>query len=862
VSLTALKLTPPSTALPLMARERLLGKLTSDGEFKIILLRAPAGYGKTSLLRMIHANASHAPHRPAWLTLDSADNDPARLMLGLRAALLDAGAPASDNYDELSESSVTHLFLDDVERLDAAAIELLFSLITQVFPRRLCVYLGARNLHDFSTASLKAKGALRELDMQDLQFSADETVAYLRNARLDLPSNNLDLLQRAAEGWPAAIELIALAWKRLQGRSGITLPSLHSLKDLGDYLADEVFEAQPATIQAFLIATAPLQSFNAELADAARSARDSAALIAAIRAAGLPIQPLEGRWFRYHPLFAEHVAQQHPPAPALYLRAAEWLAEHDHALESIDYLIKGGRAERAADLLESMARALRSRGQISTVVQICDRLPRAVLEARPLLAATIIAGLVYTSRRQDLADWLHYCRQQQTLPYADRLYGEALRGLEPTLAFLEGDLDACHRLAHAYWPLQQESNVFDRLSLSYSIIYSCLWRGDLDEAERLLILAQRACGQANAVMGMAIGCFMHALLVAIKGDLDDAERQLAALDKIGSQYSQEIPPVLLHLFSAGLAMLMKYERNQLDTIAGPLQMANGLIMIGLPWEAHSGILLVQSRVIGAEHGAPAARQWLQEQVMGVTGSLPAPVRKVLETELSRLSTQLDTPAVMAGYAQLLGDGAGAEQHLLPCNEIDGGGIAQARLMIYTGRVADAVTRLRQLLTHAQAGQRRWRAAKLGLLLAIALERAGHQPQAEQALAPALEQAAQSGLVRCFLDEGPAALALLQAMQAKARHLLSAAAQTHLDHLLGLQAAPAAARAPLEELTQTECALLTMVAHGKTNKEIGDALFLSVNTVKWHMAQIFRKLDAGNRSQAVFNARLAGFLPKQ
>ena len=469
---------------------------------------------------------------------------------------------------------------------------------------------------------------------------------------------------------------------------------------------------------------------------------------------------------------------------------------------------------------------LRSRGQLPTVIQMCDRLPLPVLKARPVLSAMMTAGLVFTGRRQELADWLDHCRQQSALPFADRLYGEVLRGLDPVLAFFRGDLDACTELARQNWPQQQDANVLDRATLAYINAYSCLWRGELDDAAAFLIVARRDCGLGNSIMGLALVCFLQSYLDAIEGNLDAAEQQLATLEKIGSQYSEQIPPVLLYLFSAGLLLMMKYERNELDTVGLRLQMANGIILIGLPWESHSGVLLVQARMLAIEQGPAVAKHWLETEITaGSSRQLPPLARSVLEGELSRLSILLDAPGQVAGYARLLDDSSAGEQHILPCQEIDGAGIAQVRLMIYTGA-----------LDHALHCRRHWRAAKLRLLLAIALERQGQPRAAEEVLAPALEQAARSGLIRSFLDEGEAALVLLHRMQTRARHVLSAAAVVHLDKLLRLSDLPASTVKPTEELTQTECALLTMVAHGKTNKEIGDVLFLSVNTVKWHMGR--------------------------
>ncbi|MCC7598277.1 hypothetical protein IGS61_12320 [Janthinobacterium sp. FW305-129] len=863
LDLNTLKLAPPSTARPLMEREQVLRKLSSLGAFRLVLLRAPAGYGKTSLMRMIRADASAAGGNVAWLTFDSSDNDPARLLLGMRAALLVTPEPPQDNYVRLGDTRVTHLFLDDVELLDTSNIALVFTLIADVLPAPMSVFIGARSLRGHSVAALKANGALLELDMEDLQFSQAETASYLQRAQFDLSAADVALLQRTSEGWPAAVELIGLAWKRLQGRGHVALPQLPGLRDLGEYLAEEVFEAQSDDIKEFLIATAALSSFHAELADCVRASGDSARLIAAIRAAGLPIQPLQNNWFRYHPLFAEHIVLHHRPPPAIYVRAAEWLTGHGYAFEAIDYFLKGGEYEQAADTLESIVGQLRLHGQFPSIIQWCDQLPDALLKRRPALTSALVVGMVYSSRRDDLARWLDYFRQQAGKPDADPLYGEGLRALDPVLAFLDGDTARTIALADRDWPQQRQANPNDRATLAYVAAYTCLWRGMLDEAAALLIEARRACRESGTISGLAIVYFLQAYLDAIQGNFDAALQQLAAIDALAQRHSDKISPALLYPFSAGLILLIDYERNALGLVASRLTFARSLIPLGLPWDSLSAVSIVQARMLAIKENPAAATRWLEGQIMQGHPRSASPARAALEGELSRMAIQTVRPESVAGYAALLLDASwpGHERCIVSCQEIDGAGIVQARLMIHAAP-GEALARIGQLLAHALAAGRLWRATKLRVLLAIALQRSGLPKDAQRELALALEQAARSGMVRSFLDEGPDILPLLAHMQAKSRHLLSIAAAAHLDAVLRAGGAATDAAPPAVTLTQTEYALLSLVAQGKSNQEIGANLFLSVSTVKWHLGQIFRKLDAGNRGQAVFNARQLGLLPQQ
>jgi LuxR family maltose regulon positive regulatory protein len=857
----AQKLAPPSTACTLMLRADMIARLEAARQHRIVLLRAPAGFGKTSVLRLLHSSLAGQGCKVAWLTFDTADRDPARLLLSLRAALLGGVPQAEACMSTLSGTTVTHLFLDDVERLDECTIRLLLSLIVEVLPPGLRIYLASRSLHQVSVANLKAKHILLEMNLENLRFVAAETEAYLHQANLFLSEEEIRWLHQATEGWPAAIELLVLAWKRIQGSVAQCLPDLHGMNDLNEYLAEEVLRSQPPEVQAFLIATAPLQSFCVELADTVRARDDSARLIAHIRLSGLPIQPMGERWFRYHPLFAGHIVRHYPPArsgpDAVYVRAALWLVRHDRAMDAFDCYIKAGDHASAADVLEPLSETLRLRAQFPSLIRCCDQLPEALLRTRPRLSRSLLVGLAYSPRRTDALRWMEYFREQAGTPDSDPVYGEALHAFEPVLAFLSGDVATSIRLAERYWPLQQHAHPYERGVLATNMAYAYLVRGSLPQAVQMLSEARRLCSESGSVTTMSVVIFLQAYLDAMQGRLDAALDQMAVIEQLMLTNSATIPAACLYAYGGGLLLMLLYERNRMDDTVARIKFARGMTGMTLPWDTVAVLQVMQARMMALQVSPISAKRRLEAEIMKARKDAPLQMRCALENELSRLVVVVGNRASIAGYASLLNCTVNAPMPwIFPSQEVDGAGIAEARLAIASGALEIALAQLQSLLTQAEAMDRLWRAAKLRVLLALALERSGQAGAALEQLALALEQGARSGLIRTFLDEGEGVVHLLEKLQGQP---LGAAAAEHLAVVLAAAAGPQASATVAVELTPAERCLLNLVAQGQSNREVASSLGLSINTVKWHLAQIFNKFGVSNRVQAANHARKAGLL---
>ncbi|WP_052890319.1 LuxR C-terminal-related transcriptional regulator [Thermogemmatispora carboxidivorans] len=447
------KLRPPALPGDLIRREALLALLDRGSERRLILLCAPAGSGKTSLIRqwLVHREeeAGDAGASPAaWLTLDGADNDPARFWRYLVAACtpwlkheesqrLTAGsssvltaslvglAPvdvaASATSMPLSSQLILLLnllnerkargllVLDNYHLISAEAIHQALILLLDHLPPGLCLVLLTREEPPLPLASLRAAGALLELRGPELRLTQAESAAFL--SPYGLSPEQLEQIDQLIVGWPAGLRLLSLLLEsaRLAGeRDGRPLaPSTlerllsgfrGSQRPLFDYFSSEVLQGLPWHLQDFLLRTCWLQTLQPELCWAVSGQPESGLLLEELERSNLFIEPLDAgrRTYRYYPLFAEalqHEAQRRLPPDEvriIYYQASRWYADHDQLTEAIELALQANLSQWAADLIERLTVPLSLRLQqgdqfLQRLRHWLAALPKSIIWSRPQL---------------------------------------------------------------------------------------------------------------------------------------------------------------------------------------------------------------------------------------------------------------------------------------------------------------------------------------------------------------------------------------------------------------------------------------------------------------------------------------------
>src|ERR1700691_5668300 len=409
--LLATKLHVPGPRPGFVARPRLTGALSGG----LVLVCAPAGFGKTALL----ADWLRSAGRPvAWLSLDVGDHHPVRFWRHVVAALDRArpgiGAllgPSSSSCDRLVTALINELaaqpgeseivlVLDDYHLVDAPQVHASMAFLLEHRPPGLHLVLASRSDPPLPLARLRARGQLAELRADDLRFTAAEAAALLReSAGAALPGAAVAALVARTEGWVAGLQLAALSLRGRSDIAGFVAAFSGSHRYILDYLTGEVLDGLPEQVREFLLETSVLERLSGGLCDAVTGRDDGQAMLEHVEQAGLFLMPLDEvrGWWRYHRLFADllraRVQQQRPGrAAVLHGPAAAWYAERGLADDAVGHVLAAGDTAWAARLIEQHFDAtlyLRSEG--ATAQRWLAALPAELVQTRTrLLLAQVL----------------------------------------------------------------------------------------------------------------------------------------------------------------------------------------------------------------------------------------------------------------------------------------------------------------------------------------------------------------------------------------------------------------------------------------------------------------------------------------
>lgn len=896
------KLYIPRPREGLVTRPRLRECLDRGAAAKVMLVSAPAGFGKTTLLTEWLANGPAAPtdqRSAAWLSLDRGDNDPASfwtyVIAALRTAAPEVGAselallaspqlPAIHRVlttllNDLSatESDIV-LVLDDYHVIDAREVHDAMAFLLDHLPPQLHLVLASRADPAVPLARLRAGGELVEIRADELRFTPDEASAYLNGAMgLHLASQDVVALEERTEGWIAALQLAALS---MQGRDDVTGFIAGFTGDdryIVDYLAEEVLERQPEQVRDFLLRTSVLGRLSGALCDAVTAEGGGKAMLEALDRGNLFVVPLDDRrqWYRYHHLFADvlraRLADETPDlVPGLHRRASDWCAENGALSEAIRHAMAGRHFERAAELVElAMPSMLRDR-QEGTLRGWLELLSDELLLARPVLSNGFAGALLSTGEvegverhLQDAERWLD--------PVSDEYEGtespeiqmvvadeEEFRRLpagialhRAGLALVLGDLPTTVTHAQRALQLFEEPDDVGRGAAAALLGLASWARGDLEAAHEAYAdcaaRMQRA-GHLSDVLGCSITL---ADLRITQGRLRDAKRTYEQALRLAPEQRGPVLRGTADMY-VGMSALHR-ERNELDAARQFLTRSEELgEHAGLPQNRYRW-RVAMARIREAEGDLGGALDLLDEAEHLYEGDFSPNVRPVpaLRARTWILQGRIDDALGWARDQRL-----SVEDDLSYLREYEHVTLARALLARYeaerTERTLDDVAELLgRLLRTGEAGHRTGSVIEILVLQALAHRMRGDVPAALEPLERALTLAEPEGYVRIFVDEGAPMASLLEA--AVQRGIARDYARRLLTALNGTEDRTSPRRGLIEPLSQRELDVMRLLGSDLGGPEIARELVVSLHTVRTHTRNIYAKLGVNNRRAAVRRA---------
>ncbi len=906
--LLATKLHVPRPQPGFVPRPRLVQALGEGLSRGVVVVCAPAGFGKTALL----AEWAGSGRRPvAWLSLDTADNDPARFWRHVVAALDRAcpgigerggpllGPPPPSSFDGVVTALINELaaqpgdgqvllVLDDYHLIGAQPVHAALTFLLDHLPAGLRLVLTSRSDPPLPLARLRARGQLTELRAGELRFTPDEAAALLREAAgPGLPGAAAAALAARTEGWAAGLQLAALSLRGQPDPARFVADFSGSHRYILDYLAGEVLERQPEQVRTFLLETSILERLSGPLCDAVTGRTDSQVMLEQVERAGLFLLPLDEvrGWWRYHHLFADllraRLQQQQPGrVTALHRAAAGWSEVNGLPDDAVRHALAARDATWAARLVEQHFDGIFLRGESVTVQRWLSGLPGEVVRARPRLCLAQ-AWMALVAGDVDGAGPPLDAAARAPAGVADEPFepssGRAASVLANVpaaialdhafLAYLRGDAEATAGFASQALAELGEGEWMLDLWIGSMLALAQWLRGRLEDAERgfaVIVAGWQAAGERPLA---ASACHFLGQVQRAQGRLDAA---LATYQRV---LEITAPPGQAAMPAAGIGYVgmaeVAYQRGELDAALG--HVTEGIARCRqVNWTQPLATGLATLAWIRQARGDPAgAMAAMGEAGRAAPGPAVASMFNPVPLQRARLLLAGGEVAAAARWTQQRGLAADDE----PVYQKEQEHLVLARVLLAQDRPRPALALLDRLHAAAAAQGRTGSVIEVQALQALALAASGDEAAAVDRLAGALTLACPQGYVRVFADEGAPMAALLgrmvaaqRAEQAAARsvplgclaRVLQAFGQQHPEP--GSRSRTATVPGLVEQLTARELEILRLVAAGTPNQAIAGQLVVTLDTVKKHITHLLAKLGAANRTEAVARARQLGLIP--
>ena len=895
-SILATKLYLPRLRSEVVSRPRLIERLNEGLHRHLILISAPAGFGKTTLVSEWVADCQ----RPvAWLSLDAGDNDPIRFLTYLIAALQTIAPAIGEGVlsalqlpqPPSNESILTTLLndltaipdqfvlvLDDYHVLDAKAVDQALTFLLEHLPPHMHLVIATREDPSLPLARLRVGGQLTELRVRDLRFMTSEAAAFLNQVMgLQLSAEDIAALESRTEGWIAGLQLAALSMQGHQDATDFITSFTGSHHFVMDYLVEEVLGQQSERVQTFLLHTSILDRMCGPLCDAVLLASPGSGqeTLAYLERANLFLIPLddERHWYRYHHLFAEllrqRMRQSIAPSPAeaesrvneLHIRASQWYEDHGLDIEAFHHATAASDIERAERLIDGKGIPLHFRGAVMTILNWLGSLPATVLNARPSLWMRYAGLLLMNGQTTGVEEKLQAAEtalQGAELNDRTRNFIGQIASARATVALTRYQPEIMIAQSHRALEYLHPSNLSSRATANWTLGIAYLYLGDRVAARQVLT-------EALALSQSARDIFTTILAAIGVGNVQEADNELFSAAETYQRILQlagDQPLQIVYEAHLGMARIL-YEWNDLDAAE---QHGQQSLHLARQYER------IIDRFILCEVFL-ARLKLARGDISGAAALLAEAAQSARQ---KNFVYRLPDVAAIQVLTLLRQGNLTAAAHLAQVYELPQGQIhtslgpghdlciSQARVYLAQGNPSAALTVLEQWGRQVEAKGWRDERLKVMVLQSVALQAHSEQDKAVQLLLDALALAEPGGFIRLFIDEGRPMAQLLSKASAHGMMpdyiaRLLAAFKAEEQKSAETSSHPLPIQPLIEPLSQRELEVLQLIAQGFSNQEISERLFLALDTVKGHNRKIFGKLQVERRTEAVARARELGLL---
>jgi LuxR family transcriptional regulator, maltose regulon positive regulatory protein len=880
-SLLPTKFYLPPIPVGFVARPHLCDKLNKALSHRLTLVSAPAGAGKTTTVSAWVQSVRKKGVITAWLSLDEADNVPARFIEYLTGGLEDGGAQlgpasltpegreqASENYgltefirELMKVKQEIVIILDDYHVIHNSDIHTTLQYLLEHIPEHLHLILLTRSDPPLELARMRVAGQLLELRMEHLRFSFEEAGSFLKkSAGLQLSEGDVSALNDRTEGWIAGLQMAAISMCGQQDVPSFIASFAGSHRFVFDYLLEQVLSQQTPEIRLFLLKTSVLEQLSAPLCDAVAGTEGAARhLLDDLERANLFLAPLddERTWYRYHHLFADLLKlllEQDQPGLAIELhrRASCWYEEQGLISEAFHHALSAGNMELAARLVSRNVLVLVEHAELLPIIlrmegTLGERVPKPTdPETSPWLGVAHAWALAYTGQMERAKIILSLAEERlDALPVYDRdLIAGHIASVRAYAAWVHGDqqeaLDFAESADRLLPPDEFAVRALNLTTLGNALIQYKTRPRAVQVLEKATMLAGQARQSHVFMLAASALAYTHAEL----GRLHQAHAVCLEAIQVAKSYQRRNGRPLTA--AASVYAVLGRILCRWGEVQPSLQATRKGLALSELWGQTDTIMIC---LLHLAEGMSLAREY--EAVRETIQRARKLARQVSpwfvwNVDHCEIGLWLD-----AGDINQAARVAHESTMSLPAS-------LQARLLLKQNRFDEALSILERARPESLATPS-LESVHQGMLYALALNLKKDEVQALAALERVLEQAEPENMVGYFIHEGQTMERLLQ--QAVVKGIAPKFTRRLLEAFQEQRQPREAIKDELfvEPLSERELEVLHLLNSHLSVPEIAGELYVSANTARTHIKNIYGKLGVHRRSMAVQRARGLGLL---
>jgi LuxR family maltose regulon positive regulatory protein len=905
------KLFIPRAHPEIVERSNLIRKFDEALNSRLVLVTAPAGYGKTTLLSNYFERSNKSI---AWVSLDDRDDEQIRFWSYFIAALqtLDASLgktaqgmlqstqqPPIENIlinllNDISQYPVDiTLCLDDYHSISGSKINEGMVFLIENLPVQMHLVIAGRSEPSFPLPLLRARRQLYEINAADLRFSKDEAALFLNQLMdLNLSADQVTKIEDLTEGWAAGLQLAGLSIQAAEDKSSQLETFSGSHRYIFDYLAQEVLNNQSEEVQNFLLRTAILDQLSGALCDSILESSLEAigptvgysqSILEYLERANLFIVPLDQQrhWYRYHHLFsdflhAQLVDQANPSEiRELHSRASSWFKGNDSMYEAIDHAFNSGNYSEAAALINEDVNEIFSRSELPTLASWLKDFPPEVLHSEPRLNMIGAWAFLATGQSDEAESHLQIVEdilgskadgspESLALPPEIRGALAEISCIRTSHAFNRFDLDQALTLSNrtlAYLTDDVQSGFFNekRDILAVTLFNQAVMfelKGEITKSSKLFSKTITLNEHNLHLVPMSISRLAH--LQELQGLLGKAEETYQMAMRMTEDYQYPLP--LSGMTDIGLGSL-SCERNKLED--AEIHLKNGIDLghMWSLWELLTSGYMHLARVEMAKGDFGKANKLIVDAIGAISKfqvTWPIPIIEAYQAMLWARQGKLEEASYWSQRC-----GIDPEQPIEYNQETIA--IPLARVWISLGKYDEARVVIDKMIKSNESRQAWGQVIQLLIFDALANYSQGDFESAFVSTKRALDLAEKENYKRIFLDEGETMETILRRMDDRLSSDKYAPNKGFIGQLLiAFQTEPFHSQQEdlqtmplLDPLSEREIEVIKLLEEGLSNQEIAARLFISLNTVKAHLKSIYGKLGVNNRVQAIAKGREIG-----